>query len=96
MKRKADESSEDEGGRSSLGKRKYRKQVSNEKDGVEEPEIAEEAMDHQDTRRQRSEAVERSRNATSYLDEVLSRKNKKKHKSKDTGKGVQDTAATSD
>ncbi|KAL8898567.1 MAG: hypothetical protein Q9207_006635 [Kuettlingeria erythrocarpa] len=96
MKRKADESSDDEGGRSSLGKRKARKQVSNEKDGVEGLEIVEEAIDHQDTWRQRPEAVERSGKATSYLDEVLSRKKKKKHKSKKTGEDVQDTATTSD
>ncbi|KAL8925387.1 MAG: hypothetical protein Q9208_003479 [Pyrenodesmia sp. 3 TL-2023] len=97
LKRKADESSEDEGGRSSLGRRKHREHISDGLNGGEVSEIVEEATHREDKRRDSPEAVQRPRKSTNYLDEVLSRKNEKKHKSKKKkNKGVQDTSTASD
>ncbi|KAL8745688.1 MAG: hypothetical protein Q9184_007842 [Pyrenodesmia sp. 2 TL-2023] len=96
LKRKADDSSEDEGGRSSLGKRKHLKYISTGKSGGEGSELVAEAMDHKDKRRERPEVIKSSRRSTNYLDEVLSQKNEKKHKSKKKKKGPQDMVTASD
>lgn len=75
-KREAEDvSSDDEGGRSQLGKKRRRDAVDADKHGgIDE--------DHGELGKERKEDVKYSKKATSYLDEVLSRKKKKKHQGK--------------
>lgn len=95
-KRKADGSSDEEGGRSSLGKKKkHHEHTKTGKDRDAEAEVGEEAMDHEDIRRERLEAAKQSKKPTNYLDEVLSRKSEKKHKSKKKRKELQEGATVS-
>lgn len=82
-KRKQEESSGDEGGRSSLGKKKYRK--SDEHDG--EMVVERESMGHYKHQDQRQAPLKHSKATGTYIDEVLSqkeKKRKKKHKANPT------------
>ncbi|KAL8723773.1 MAG: hypothetical protein Q9225_000068 [Loekoesia sp. 1 TL-2023] len=85
-KRKAeDESSGDEGGRSSLGKRKYRDMgTSNGSEGTKL-----DASNNHVEPNEHARAGKNARKATNYLDEVLSQK-EKKHKKKKKKKGAEE------
>ncbi|KAI4176084.1 MAG: hypothetical protein LQ348_006072 [Seirophora lacunosa] len=95
-KRKAEDvNSEDEGGRSSLGKKKHREYVKLQDDRGPETQGGGGEVDHRDYRQGRPEVAERSVKATNYLDEVLSRKSEKKRKSKKKRNVAQDGLAMS-
>lgn len=85
-----DESSGDEGGRSSLGKREHRVIVtSNEGEG---PKL--DAINDDVGPNEHPQAGKNTRKATNYLDEVLYQK-ERKHRSKKKKKGPQEIGGTS-
>ncbi|KAI4127897.1 MAG: hypothetical protein LQ338_002982 [Usnochroma carphineum] len=91
-KRKVEDvSSDEEGGRSSVGKRKHLETA--KATGNEEVEVGQLGLGP--GRRERSEAVKRSKRVTNYLDEVLSRKSEKKQRNKKRKKVAQDSTLVS-
>ncbi|KAL8918823.1 MAG: hypothetical protein Q9172_005257 [Xanthocarpia lactea] len=80
------DSSDDGGGRASLGRKKRRKpaeQIEPQKD----EQIEADAMNNEKPRNERQDPVEYSKRANNYLDEVLSQRRQKKQKTKKEKKG---------
>ncbi|KAL8659802.1 MAG: hypothetical protein Q9226_000230 [Calogaya cf. arnoldii] len=69
-----DDSSDDEGGRASLGRKKVKK--------PKKDESLEDTVTKEEPKNERQDTLKRSKKANNYLDEVLSQRNQKKHKSK--------------
>ncbi|KAL8852966.1 MAG: hypothetical protein Q9221_002216 [Calogaya cf. arnoldii] len=75
-----DNSSDDEGGRASLGRKKVKRPA--EAIEPEKDESLEDAVNVEEPRNERQDTLKRSKKANNYLDEILSQKKQKKHKSK--------------
>ena len=75
------DSSDEEGGRASLGRNKVKKSVEVIETNSDD-EVEAEAKDTKELRSGRQELLKSSRRANNYLDEVLSQKKEKKHRSK--------------
>ncbi|KAL8791086.1 MAG: hypothetical protein Q9213_000293 [Squamulea squamosa] len=77
-----DGSSEDEGGRSSLGKKKLKSEPTRISNSTRDEESEADTMDYEDPKSERPETLKPPKKTTNYLDEVLAQKMEKKHRKK--------------